>query len=57
MITFRTWLRTSNEAKPFRDAMALNDQMPIAFGLKSSCFDLIQWKIEAAWEKTKEDLA
>lgn len=57
MITFRTWLRTSNEAKPFRDAMELNDQMPLDFGLKASCFDLIQRKIEAAWEKTKEDLA
>lgn len=57
MITFRTWLRTSNEAKPFRDAMELNDKMPLDFGLKASCFNAIQSSLEAVWEKTKEDLS
>lgn len=56
-LSFSKWLRTSNEAKVFRDAMALCDQMPISHGIKSGCFQLIQAEIEATWVKTKRDLA
>jgi hypothetical protein len=53
---FSKWLRSSNEAAPFRQAMELNDQMPNEFGLKARCFDVIQAAAETAWEKTKKDL-
>jgi hypothetical protein len=53
---FRDWLINSNEAKPIRDAMALNDQMPPDFGMKSRCFNVLQDVAETAWEKTKKDL-
>ena len=53
---FSDWLRNSNEAKPFRDAMAINDQMPLDHGLRSACFDQIQRLTENAWAQTKKDL-
>lgn len=56
MIKFSRWLRTSNEAKPHRDAMALIDKMPLDFGLKAACFIEVQRITENTWEKTKDDL-
>lgn len=56
-LSFSTWLRTSNEAKPFRDALALNDKMPLDFGMRSKCFEVIQAATEKAWAKTKADLS
>lgn len=56
-ISFSSWLKTSNEAQPFRDAFRLSDQMPVDFGLRLDCFNLIQQRCEDAWAKTKRDLS
>ena len=53
---FADWLRRSNEAKPFRDAFGLVDQIPNDFGLKAACFSQVQAKAETAWEATKAEL-
>lgn len=53
---FRDWIRKSNEAKPFRDAFDLIDQMPMEFSLKHGCFQVAQQAAENAWEETKKDL-
>lgn len=55
-VKFSTWLRTSNEAKPFRDAFLLTDQMPLAFGLKQAAYAAVEAKCRAAWAQTKKDL-
>ena len=57
MITFSQWLRTSNEAQPFRDAFSINEKMPADFGLKLACFNAIQSSCEDAWEATKSQLS
>lgn len=53
---FKNWLRDSNEAKPIRDAMEINDQMPTDFGIKVSCFNALQRIAENTWEATRRDL-
>lgn len=52
-ITFSSWLRRSNEAKPLRDAFSLIDQMPQDFGLKSKTFGVVQSEAERRWSETK----
>lgn len=54
MLDFKTWLKGSNEAKPFRDAFELIDQMPMEFKLKSQCFYLVHQTCENQWQKTKQ---
>ncbi len=56
-LTFSKWLRGSNEAAPFRQAFKINDEMPIDFQLRSSCFHAIQMQCEAAWAETKAELS
>lgn len=56
VITFSKWLRTSNEAKPFRGAFELVDRMPTDFRLKSRVFEAVRQQAEATWAVTKEDL-
>lgn len=55
-LTFSKWLRTSNEAKPFRDAFELTDQMPTDYRLKANTFELVRHAAEAQWLCTKFDL-
>lgn len=57
MITFSSWLKNSNEAKPFRDAFDLSDKMPNEFSIKLGVFSLIQTKCEDVWQTTKRDLS
>ena len=56
-LSFAQWLRNSNEAKPFRDAFSANESMPLDFGLRLACFDVIQSKCEDAWQITKRELS
>lgn len=56
-LSFATWLRNSNEAKPFRDAFLASEKMPLDFGLRMACFDAIQRKCEDAWQATKLELS
>ena len=53
---FSDWLRRSNEAKPLRDAFELVDKMPLDFGLRADCFNVLQAKAENVWLQTKHDL-
>lgn len=54
--TFSKWLRTSNEAKAFRDAFELVDQMPLDFRLKAKTFAVVEAEAGAKWEETKYSL-
>jgi len=56
-ISFSQWLRNSNEAKPFRDAFEINENMPLENGIRLKCFEAIQRECENAWDKTKKDLS
>lgn len=56
-LTFSEWLRNSNEAKPFRDAFKLNEEMPLDYKLRLQCFVAIQKECEHQWAETKRELS